>query len=91
MGQTQKAKKPNYSKSIVWLFFAEKEGLFKMIPREWLQNSTKPSRFTAGLFYALFVLELCSDKKGHKKNLNKIEVLWNLGGERGIRTPVSFH
>jgi hypothetical protein len=31
-----------------------------------------------------FVLELCSDKKGHKKNLNKIEVLWNLGGERGI-------
>lgn len=51
----------------------------------------QPSRYTAGFFYAFFVLELCSDKKGHKKNLNKIEVLWNLGGERGIRTPVSFH
>jgi hypothetical protein len=28
-----------------------------------------------------FVLELSSDKKGHKKNLNKIEVLMRLGGE----------
>jgi hypothetical protein len=73
-------------KSFLGLCFAQvnSQGLFTMIPRGWLQNPTKPSRYTACLFYALFVLELCSDKKGHKKNLNKIEVLWNLGGERGL-------
>jgi hypothetical protein len=32
-------------------------------------------------FMPFFVLELCSDKKGHKKDLNKIEVLMRLGGE----------
>jgi hypothetical protein len=34
-----------------------------------------------GLFMPFFVLELSSDKKRHKKNLNKIEVLMRLGGE----------
>jgi hypothetical protein len=38
-----------------------------MIPEGWHQDFTKPSRYTAGLFYVFFVLERSSDKKDIKK------------------------
>jgi hypothetical protein len=54
----------------------------------WFQDSTKPSRYTAGLFYAFFVLELCSDKKGHKKTSIKLRFCGILAEKEGLTASV---
>jgi len=56
----------------------------------WFQDSTKPSRYTAGLFYVLFVLELCSDKKGHKKTSIKLRFCGILAEKEGFEPPLAF-